>query len=512
MPRNAVAIAVLLLATSGAFAQNVQRSELSINVKNYGAIPDDGLDDTAAFVAAEAAIAVYGRIYIPRGVYNINSTITVDNDRIHWEGDGVWATTIQFTPTANDVPVFDFNKAGTAVSFQCSLRRMSFYSTNTSYKKIAVRLTDVSGFVMEDVAIGPVGNWTGNDSIGVQVRGRDLSTLARLSIGADMPIKIEHNANYSGPLLDFDLWHFEDLALYAHPTKYNITVDDGAQPTNFLMDGSNDFIDGLGGFYWNDTSTTPAGMAYGITIRNTRGENLDGGWTVYINTARLIRNVTLDHVQTGSGEAWKGFYIRGALYVQLLNCQYAGTSDGIGTNEAVALDIDSARSVSFLNCFWNTGSIRNTGSMRRVFAVNAGHEADNGVFTTEYWEHNDNTRTSYGRAMHVGGGTAGATGAQLIGGSGTLANNTTIQIPTQGASAKVLYIQIFANNSTTGRTEGGTALISATSATKLNGTAGFDVVAGSNRLAIETGGGWGGVVLRNTTGADISFGYTIWWI
>jgi hypothetical protein len=273
--RVPVAFVLLSLVVPG-FAQNVQRSEMSINVHWHGAVPNDGVDDTAAFIAAVAAVPSYGRIYVPRGVYNISNTITVNKHRVHFEGDGVWATTIAFAPAANGIPVFDFNSSP-GVNFQSSLRGMTFTSSNTLLKKIAVRLTDVSGFVMEDVAIGPAGAWTGADSIGVQIRGRDLSTLSRLSVAADMPIKVEHNANYSGPLEDLDLWHFEDISLFAASNKYCITVDDGAQLGDFVIDGSNDFISGLGGFYWNDTTATPVGQASRFIMRNTRTENLSGG-------------------------------------------------------------------------------------------------------------------------------------------------------------------------------------------------------------------------------------------
>lgn len=499
---------ILMFVAATAFAQNVQRSEMSYNVHWYGAVPNDGVDDTAAFIAAVAAAPSYARIYVPRGAYNLSSTVTVNKDRIHFEGDGVWSTYIYFSPLVNDTPVFDFNKSP-SVNFQSSLRRMSFISANNTLKKVAVRLTDVSGFVMEDVAIGPSGYWTGGDSIGVQIRGRDLSQLSRLSIAADMPIKVEHNPNWPAPLEDFDVWHFNDLSLYASPTKYCITVDDGASVTDFVMDGSNDFIGGLGGFYWNDTNPNPPGVAYNLTIRNTRSEGLSGGWVVYISTVRAIRHVTLDNVKGGAGEAWKGFYFRGVRYLQLLNCQYAGTTDNVGTNNAVALDMDGVISASFLNCFWNWGSVRILGDMRRLFAINKGIESNPGTFTTEYWETSLNTNTNAGLVTQVGGGTPGETGPYLVGGSGTLANNGQTVIPTGGGGAKVLYVQVFTNGP--GRTEGGTALLSATSVTKLNGTAGFDVVAGANRIAIDTTGGWTNVVIRNTTGVTMSFGYTIWW-
>jgi hypothetical protein len=341
-----------------------------------------------------------------------------------------------------------FNVHSPGINYQSSLRKMSFLSTNNTLKKIAVRLTDVSGFVLEDVHIGPIGYWD----------------RRRLDRRADPRARPEPD-----------------------PASHH-----------------------RGGHAHQDRAQRELRRLV-LTIRHTRSEQLNGGWTVYISTARGIRHVTLDNVKGGSGEAWKGFYLRHVRYLQLLNTQYAGTTDNVGSNDAIGLDIDDVLSVSFLNCFWNIGSVRNMGDLRRMFAINQNYESDYATFTTEYWESDVNPNVSAGLAMRVGGGTPGATGANHIGGSGTLAHNATTVLPTAGASAKVLYIQVFTNGAG-GRTEGGTALISSSSVTKLNGTAGFDVVAGANRIAIDTSGGWGNVVLRNTTGVEMSFGYTIWWI
>src|SRR5688572_12433186 len=98
MWRQVRVVMVLLFLAVPAFAQNVQRSEMSFNVHWFGAVPSDHLDDTAAFILAVAAVPSYGRIYVPRGEYNISNTITVNKHRVHFEGDGVWATTINFAP------------------------------------------------------------------------------------------------------------------------------------------------------------------------------------------------------------------------------------------------------------------------------------------------------------------------------------------------------------------------------------------------------------------------------
>ena len=87
----------MLIAVPLAAQTYVTRAETSINVQDYGAVPNDGLDDTTAFRNAVSALSgAYGRIYVPRGSYNISDTITVATDRVHFEGDGVWATAPYF--------------------------------------------------------------------------------------------------------------------------------------------------------------------------------------------------------------------------------------------------------------------------------------------------------------------------------------------------------------------------------------------------------------------------------
>lgn len=60
------ALALIALA-SPAFA---------VTVTAYGAIPNDGLDDLAAFVAADAA-AAGGEVYVPAGIYDLSASFTL---------------------------------------------------------------------------------------------------------------------------------------------------------------------------------------------------------------------------------------------------------------------------------------------------------------------------------------------------------------------------------------------------------------------------------------------------
>ena len=68
------ALALLFALIQG----GVSRAMINVNVLDYGAVPDDGLDDSTAFQAALNAIqaAQGGHLYIPAGGYAFNSAVT----------------------------------------------------------------------------------------------------------------------------------------------------------------------------------------------------------------------------------------------------------------------------------------------------------------------------------------------------------------------------------------------------------------------------------------------------
>jgi hypothetical protein len=68
----------------------------TFNVEDYGAIPDDGIDDTAAVQAAENAsgAAGGGAIEFGDGFYQIDTGVIVNADNTHFIGKGIGATTV----------------------------------------------------------------------------------------------------------------------------------------------------------------------------------------------------------------------------------------------------------------------------------------------------------------------------------------------------------------------------------------------------------------------------------
>lgn len=78
-------------------------------VSGYGADPTGATDSTTAISSAITAAqsAGQGIVYLPRGTYLTTSTITVSQSGIYLVGDGLWATTINFTGTGDALRWYD---------------------------------------------------------------------------------------------------------------------------------------------------------------------------------------------------------------------------------------------------------------------------------------------------------------------------------------------------------------------------------------------------------------------
>jgi hypothetical protein len=70
---------------------------VSVDVTNYGAIPNDGLDDSQAFMDAIAACANYGAVFVPKGRYVMSQRIQVERDFFVLRGEDM-RETILFYP------------------------------------------------------------------------------------------------------------------------------------------------------------------------------------------------------------------------------------------------------------------------------------------------------------------------------------------------------------------------------------------------------------------------------
>jgi hypothetical protein len=95
----------------------IARPTNSVSVTDFGAIPNDGLDDLAAFNNAVSAAVSSGKtLYIPEGTFHLSSMWQIGTasnmiNNLTITGAGIWYTNIQFTNS---------NAAGGGISFRIS--------------------------------------------------------------------------------------------------------------------------------------------------------------------------------------------------------------------------------------------------------------------------------------------------------------------------------------------------------------------------------------------------------
>lgn len=76
----------------------IGRPSGAVSVTDFGACPDDGKDDLAAFVAAvKAADAGSKVVYIPKGTWHLSGMWNIYCKDVKITGAGIWYTNIQFT-------------------------------------------------------------------------------------------------------------------------------------------------------------------------------------------------------------------------------------------------------------------------------------------------------------------------------------------------------------------------------------------------------------------------------
>jgi hypothetical protein len=317
----------------------------------------NGVEDVTS--AIQNAVNYYstgnGTVFFPGGLYKVTSTITVAQSRVHLVGQGIFATQINFAPTANG-SCFSFT-AGAASLYQCSLKGMNFYSSDNTYVKTAISLNDIREFALVDVEIGGGviavpgsyfwSNATGA-SRGLYTTGREALSVQRFKAYADKPIVMGVNPNFA--TIHTDLFHFQDCFLAAANNPC-VTVLDGVNMTNLTFDGYQTWNLGTHGFYWNDVTSST--VSYNVTLRGVRTEQgLDTtAYSVYLS-GYGTQNFTLAESRLDLYR--NGIYLRKAISPKITSITYTG---GAGTT---CLDVDATvDGLTLQNCLWVINSTAN---------------------------------------------------------------------------------------------------------------------------------------------------------
>jgi hypothetical protein len=355
----------------------------TISVKDFGAVGDGITDDTVAIQNAINSKNGFLAVYFPTGTYKVTSTITFAYDRYYIYGNGS-ASKILFVPTANAV-CFLFDKGSTS-SVQNTLRDLTFYSTDTTYTKTAIKLIDVSQCLVENVqTIFP--HWFGNGSTFLHILGRDTTAIRGLNVFADKPIRVSPiPAPHVAAGIGIDHFHFSDCYL-GNTTSANpiITFDDAVIISNVTFDGYQAWIGGSHGFYWNSPTATQASL--NLSISNVRWEQaLSGGYLAYVSSTSGLSTVNFTNCYCGDGGvSAKGYFLRVVSQFAFRSVFYTGTNVGLDADSTCSdgnfdLFLNNSTSTLTLAAKRLTGTIRQGGN---VFNYSPSVPSGSGV--TQNW-------------------------------------------------------------------------------------------------------------------------------
>jgi hypothetical protein len=339
----------------------------TVSVKDFGAVGDGVTNDTAAIQAAINSSAGFLSVYFPTGTYKITSQITISNDRVMLYGDGS-ASKILFVPTTNAV-CFLFDKGSTS-SVQNTVRDLTFYSTDTTYTKTAIKLVDVSSCLVENVqTVFP--HWFGNGSTFLHILGRDTTAIRGINVFSDKPIRVSpiplpHVAAGIG----IDHFHFSDCYL-GNTTSANpiITFDDAVIITNVTFDGYQAWVGGSHGFYWNSPTATQASL--NLSFNNVRWEQaISGGYVAYVSSTSGLSTLNFTNCYSGDGTSVgaKGYFLRNIEQFAFRSVFYTGPSIGLDadancSNGNFDLFLNDPTSTLNLSAKRLTGTIRQGGNI-----------------------------------------------------------------------------------------------------------------------------------------------------
>lgn len=336
--------------------------DTSVYVSEYGAVGDGVTDDTAAIQAAITAAGA-GVVYFPAGNYYVTDTLTIATNYVHIRTAGLYATRFVFGPSSAK-SLFKFT-AGASEIAGCSIGGLVIDGkTGNTQTKTGIEIVDGSGFHVYDVWIDPgqAGNFK-NSSIGIHLRGKELTTIERIRITADIPVLLDVDPNSAS--VGCDHIHISDTFL--EPTRGTsgacLTIANGVPVSNLTIDGYNGWIVGKYGLYWNDT-TSPT-VHFNVRLQGIRCEQADDttGFSFYVNTTVGIQNVQF--VDDYMASATSGIHINNTTELLI-------STSVFGTNNAALKHLDISGGVADLfitGCYWQINTLATTTGLTLVTAA-----------------------------------------------------------------------------------------------------------------------------------------------
>ena len=469
----------------------------------WGASPASADSSPAINKAINSSPSLPGVTVRLSGTLNCKTTIHVNRHRAHIIGNGVDATQLFFDP---DVPtaLFEFSHPDDASGrssqiVQSSIKDLRLlaagdYPGPDRVKKTGIKIVDGNCTEVRNIAIH---NWGGNQSIGLHIQGRDMMYFENITILADLPIFIDKNPNIEWISIDHTTFRNTYL-LPMDPNGASVKIASGVALHNVVFDGTNAWVHGKYGLYWDDTEAK--GVSINLSVKNVRmeGGTAPGGEIIHISHNYNLMNLVLENIYGSSGGVG-GIYLRKCTSATLQNIFYTPTSYVPEGFTPVALDIDeSSGNIVLINAFWNGGSIK-TGKLIKTFGTNS-NPAKNNNRLIEVYDKPDNGQ---GEGLILYG-----TNTWCY--SGELAKDAALSLPVgSGLGTRVATITVSASDGAA-ITESATFVVGAKGATikKISGTASTSTTSTAGSLCLDPGAK---VMLLNRLGAKVDAVITVFW-
>mgnify|MGYP000536513671 CR=1 FL=1 len=127
---------VLKLISLAVLSADVAQRGVNVKSAPYNAVGDDVANDTAAFLAAIAALKAAGGgiLYIPKGIYKISDHINIDFDNCHVMGAGIGVSIIKVYAWVDGIRVSDSTYPAAAVIIRnITIENLTIDGNRTGY-------------------------------------------------------------------------------------------------------------------------------------------------------------------------------------------------------------------------------------------------------------------------------------------------------------------------------------------------------------------------------------------
>jgi hypothetical protein len=288
--------------------------------------------------------------------------INVDWNYTRLIGRGKGLTTVYFQPSGTATLFYLRNATASKSLMHITMRDMQLTANNTQTKTY-INAIDVQNSEFSNLIIYDVGS-TG--SIGLQINGRDETSLSRISITAKQPIVV--GANPNNPAAGYeamDAWRWTNIqTMCDSPTGTNVLFQDGDYTiANLQVDGLNMNL-GQYGIYWKQTGASYISQQNCFkNVRYEQTQSASGSYGIYVKHNQGQYNLTIQNVQI---DAHTGLYLRNVVDAVLINYAYAPGSASPGN----AYDFDTTcRAITAVNSTLSSAGTLSLGGMRKSFAT-----------------------------------------------------------------------------------------------------------------------------------------------